>query len=65
LTDSLQVGIEIPVDGYDAEPWNGIYWTDRDSAGEMELSNRQGKKFQTFQAADAHYGRLPVMPVTA
>jgi len=24
LTDSAQVGIEIPVDGYDAEPWNGI-----------------------------------------
>jgi hypothetical protein len=24
LHDPLQVGIEIPVDGYDAEPWNGI-----------------------------------------
>ena len=24
LKDSGQVGIEIPVDGYDAEPWNGI-----------------------------------------
>ena len=24
LKDSAQVGIEIPVDGYDAEPWNGI-----------------------------------------
>lgn len=24
LKDSTQVGIEIPVDGYDAEPWNGI-----------------------------------------
>jgi type I site-specific restriction endonuclease len=22
--DPTQVGIEIPVDGYDAEPWNGI-----------------------------------------
>ncbi len=22
--DSAQVGIEIPVDGYDAEPWNGV-----------------------------------------
>ncbi len=24
LDDSEQVGIEIPVDGYDAEPWNGV-----------------------------------------
>ena len=24
LSDQTQVGIEIPVDGYDAEPWNGI-----------------------------------------
>jgi hypothetical protein len=24
LRDLTQVGIEIPVDGYDAEPWNGI-----------------------------------------
>ena len=24
LDDSNQVGIEIPVDGYDAAPWNGV-----------------------------------------
>lgn len=24
LTDATQVGLEIPVDGYDAEPWNGV-----------------------------------------
>jgi type I site-specific restriction endonuclease len=24
LEDPNQVGIEIPVDGYDAEPWNGV-----------------------------------------
>jgi hypothetical protein len=36
----------------------GHYWTDRDSAGEMELSNRQGKKFQTLQSANAYYGSL-------
>jgi type I site-specific restriction endonuclease len=24
LGDSNQVGIEIPVDGYDAAPWNGV-----------------------------------------
>jgi len=23
-SNPIQVGIEIPVDGYDAEPWNGI-----------------------------------------
>src|SRR5438477_4744339 len=24
LDDRTQVGLEIPVDGYDAEPWNGV-----------------------------------------
>ena len=24
VNDRTQVGIEIPVDGYDAEPWNGV-----------------------------------------
>ncbi|BCL37104.1 hypothetical protein [Nostoc sp. MS1] len=24
LQDPNQVGFEIPVDGYDAEPWNGV-----------------------------------------
>jgi len=24
LNDSNQVGMEIPVDGYDAQPWNGV-----------------------------------------
>ena len=24
LRDQTKVGIEIPVDGYDAEPWNGV-----------------------------------------
>src|ERR1035441_4099500 len=29
----------------------GHYWTDRESAGEMELTDQQRKKFQTFQSA--------------
>ena len=33
----------------------GHYWTDRESAGEIELSNRRGEKFQTFQSAAAYY----------
>jgi hypothetical protein len=36
----------------------GHYWTDRESAGEMDLSNRQPKKFQTFQTAQAYFARL-------
>ena len=24
MTDATQVGLEIPVDAYDAEPWNGV-----------------------------------------
>ena len=37
----------------------GHYWTDRSTAGEMELSNRQRHKFQTFDSAKQHYQRLP------
>ena len=37
----------------------GHYWTDRDTAGEMELTNRQNKNFQTFQSAREFYGQLP------
>ena len=37
----------------------GHYWTDRGTAGEMELTSRQRKKFQTFDAAKSHYQRLP------
>jgi hypothetical protein len=36
----------------------GHYWTDRETAGEMELTNRQKKKFQTFQSAQTHYIQL-------
>jgi hypothetical protein len=37
----------------------GHYWTDRQTAGEMELTDRQRKKFQTFQSAQAYYNALP------
>jgi hypothetical protein len=37
----------------------GHYWTDRESAGEMELTDHQTKKFQTFQSAQAYYKQLP------
>lgn len=37
----------------------GHYWTDRETAGEIELSSRQKKTFQTFQSARAYYTRLP------
>lgn len=40
----------------------GHYWTDRETAGEMELSHRQKKSFQTFQSARAYYGQLPRNP---
>jgi hypothetical protein len=35
----------------------GHYWTDRETAGEMELNNRQPKKVQTFQSARDYYGQ--------
>lgn len=36
----------------------GHYWTDRSTAGEMEFSNRQRKKFQTFDGARAYFDSL-------
>jgi hypothetical protein len=36
----------------------GHYWTDRNTAGEMRLSERQRKKFQEFQSAQVHYAQL-------
>jgi hypothetical protein len=39
----------------------GHYWTDRETAGEMELGNRQKKSFQTFESARAYFRQLPVL----
>lgn len=36
----------------------GHYWTDRQSMGEMELSDQQKKTFQAFQSARDYYGAL-------
>jgi len=36
----------------------GHYWTDRNTAGEMRLTDRQKKKFQDFKSAQAHYAQL-------
>jgi len=36
----------------------GHYWTDRATAGEMELSSHQRKKFQTFDGARAYFDSL-------
>jgi hypothetical protein len=33
----------------------GHYWTDRSTAGELRLTDRQKEKFQGFQSAQAHY----------
>ena len=37
----------------------GHYWTDRETAGEMELSSQRNKHFQTFQSAQAYFAQLP------
>ncbi len=36
----------------------GHYWTDRNTAGEMRLTEGQKKKFQDFQSAQAYYAQL-------
>jgi hypothetical protein len=33
----------------------GHYWTDRNTAGEISLTDRQSKAFQDFASAQAHY----------
>jgi hypothetical protein len=37
----------------------GHYWTDRRTAGEMQLTDRRSKRFQTFDSARAHYEKQP------
>lgn len=36
----------------------GHYWTDRNTAGELRLTERQKNKFQDFKSAQAHYAKL-------
>ena len=42
-----------------AKQLGGHYWTDRATAGEMELTARQKEKFQTFDSAKRHFHQLP------
>ena len=37
----------------------GHYWTDRNTAGEMKLTDRRKQKFQDFNSAQSYYGQLP------
>jgi hypothetical protein len=43
-----------------AKEITGHYWTDRKTAGEMDLTDRRTGKFQTFQAAQAHFSGASV-----
>ncbi len=38
---------------------SGHYWTDRESAGEIHLTDQRTRKFQTFQSAKAYYAQNP------
>jgi hypothetical protein len=38
---------------------HGHYWTDRNTAGEMLVTDRQKPKFQDFKSAQAYYAQLP------
>ena len=37
----------------------GHYWTDRNTAGEMRLTEKQREQFQDFESAQAFYAQLP------
>lgn len=41
-----------------SEKLEGHYWTDRNTAGEMEFSARHARKFEHFQSAQAFYATL-------
>jgi len=41
-----------------AQMLQGHYWTDRNTAGEMRLTERLTNKFQDFESAKAHYATL-------
>jgi hypothetical protein len=38
---------------------HGHYWTDRNTAGETLVTDRQKPKFQDFKSAQAYYAQLP------
>jgi hypothetical protein len=42
-----------------AQKLQGHYWTDRNTAGEMLVTDRQKPKFQDFTSAQAYYAQLP------
>jgi hypothetical protein len=41
-----------------AQMLEGHYWTDRNTAGEMHLTERRSEKFQDFESARAFYAHL-------
>lgn len=45
--------------GAPEEKLQGHYWTDRGTAGEMQLRQRQNATFHDFNSARAHYAGLP------
>jgi SMODS-associating 2TM, beta-strand rich effector domain len=51
-------GIQLKVVEEPEQELIGHYWTDRKTAGEIELTQRQKERFQTFQAAKKHYDKL-------
>jgi len=53
-------GIRLKVIEQPAQQLIGHYWTDRKTAGEIELTQRRSKRFQTFQAAKDYYDKQPV-----
>jgi len=42
-----------------AQKLQGHYWTDRNTAGEMLLTDRRKPKFQDFNSAQSYYAELP------
>ena len=58
MRDHSKVKIEIPVDGYDAEPWNGVsdYWLYREN-GEV-LAVVEAKRTLWMSVSQKHNSRI-------
>ena len=50
-------GLVLVLEGNPPTALEGHYWTDRDTRGEIEATERQKKAFQTFDAANSFFGR--------
>lgn len=55
-------GMVLTVEGMPPGSLNGTYWTDRGTSGDIHLSERKDKVYDSFEAAAKVYGPAPEEP---